>query len=108
MAMDKHQHKHKHHAFIMEGMLYTYGCNVFGQLGHGDLEFRTTPEKLKFLTNVKSFYIGLNFTVVIKTDGSCFGFGSNDRGQLGHVDLECCSVPIPISQKTYLKHAMDL
>lgn len=35
-------------ALTNQGVMFTWGFNVYGQLGHGDYETRYTPEMLQY------------------------------------------------------------
>lgn len=46
-------------------MLYTWGPNVFGQLGHGDFDSRALPSKINNLKrkNITSVKLGNDFLI---------------------------------------------
>ena len=72
-----------------ENKLYTFGSNSGGQLGHGDMHYRTTPERVYVLGHIPiiSVAAGHTHSVVIDSQGHVYTFGSNDFGKLGHGDF---------------------
>lgn len=65
-----------------DGSLWTWGNNVYGQLGNGTKENSFTP--VKVLEDVASVSLSSGYTMAIKTDGSLWGWGDNSSGQLGN------------------------
>ncbi|VDM21894.1 unnamed protein product [Hydatigera taeniaeformis] len=75
------------------GAVFSKGIGTRGQLGHGDLESRTTPELIAALTPVTVVAIAcgnwhsvrmLTLTLLELTDtGDIYAWGSNEFGQLG-------------------------
>ena len=85
-------------AEIKNGELYTWGNNIFGQLGLGDSlpkmgVFKVNPE-----TDWKQISAGANHALAIKTDGTLWAWGANQSGQLGTGDLSKRNSPTQISQ----------
>ena len=74
------------HTFILEndGTLWGTGLNIYGQLGLGDTNSRTTFTVITTNTNdIKSVYCGNNHTFILKNDGTLWGTGYNGNGELG-------------------------
>jgi alpha-tubulin suppressor-like RCC1 family protein len=70
----------------VDGSLWCWGSNRFGQLGTGDTEPRLTPTEVApdiLGTNVAAAYAGGAHTCAVKTDGSVWCWGNNQYGQLG-------------------------
>jgi alpha-tubulin suppressor-like RCC1 family protein len=70
----------------VDGSLWCWGSNRFGQLGTGDTDARLTPVQVApdvLGTNVAAAYSGGAHTCAVKTDGSVYCWGSNQYGQLG-------------------------
>lgn len=68
----------------VDGSLWCWGSNRFGQLGTGDTDPRLTPVQVAALGNdVAAAYSGGAHTCAVKTDGSVWCWGSNQYGQLG-------------------------
>ncbi|XP_026528407.1 E3 ISG15--protein ligase HERC5-like [Notechis scutatus] len=68
------------------GTVYSWGKNMFGQLGLGDTEDRYIPTNVKALEQKKTVFIscGGEHTAVLSKDGLVCTFGSGCYGQLGH------------------------
>ena len=69
----------------MDGSLWTWGANNFGQLGTGDNENSLTPVRVGTFSDWTHVSAGSNFTVGIRSSGQAgkaFVWGSNDLGQL--------------------------
>ena len=71
-----------------ENKLYTFGSNSGGQLGHGDMLYRNTPERVYVLSHIPiiSVAAGHTHSVAIDSQGHVYTFGSNEFGKLGHGD----------------------
>lgn len=75
-----------------DGTAYGWGSNLFGQLGVNSQISSTTPVQVlagacsgcgTYLTGVATIASGLDFTIIIRTDGTTYGWGDNANGQLG-------------------------
>ncbi|MEX1135589.1 MAG: hypothetical protein WEB89_01720, partial [Balneolales bacterium] len=73
-----------------DGTVFTFGSNLFGQLGHGDEDDRTVPTRIDsdILEGqiIKAIDIGRQHSILLASDGSVFTFGISNGGQLGHGD----------------------
>ena len=67
------------------GLIYAEGSNLYGQLGVGDTNDRTTFTSMPLPTNKtpKMHACGRDHTIVLMTDGTLYGTGYNAQGQLG-------------------------
>ena len=77
------------------GMLYSWGRNQSGQLGHSDGEELVREARLT-LTEVRAMACGDQFALAARTDGMVVAWGANESGQLGMVpgrDSEPTLVP---------------
>ena len=64
--------------------LWTWGDNVYGQLGDNTITDRSSPvQTIAGGTNWKSVGCGYYHTAAIKTDGTLWSWGRNTYGQLG-------------------------
>ncbi|GAB5372920.1 hypothetical protein AAMO2058_001705600 [Amorphochlora amoebiformis] len=84
-----------HNAFLTEdGNVYTWGCNFYGQLGHGDNTNRSMPTYTAGLTNAEITEIccGLDYTVAL-SQNAIFTWGCGRKGVLGHGDEKNRTVP---------------
>ncbi|KAL5966882.1 RCC1 domain-containing protein 1 [Taenia solium] len=71
------------------GAVFSKGIGTRGQLGHGDLETRMTPELIAALTpvTVTAIACGSWHSVCLTDTGDIYTWGSNEFGQLGHPSL---------------------
>ncbi|VDD78797.1 unnamed protein product, partial [Mesocestoides corti] len=71
------------------GVIFSKGIGTRGQLGHGDLESRSTPEAIEALRPVTSTAIACGFlhSACLTDTGDVYTWGSNEFGQLGYTSL---------------------
>ena len=73
------------------GVLYSFGSNNFGQLGHGDKEKRTYPTAVKFFIDMKKrveqISCGYKHSAC-KCNNKIYTWGCNSCGQLGTGNLK--------------------
>jgi len=81
-----------HNCLLTEnGDVYTWGCNFFGQLGHGDNKDRNEPTfvqnilEAKAQVEISEIACGSDFTVAL-SHTCVFSWGSGKKGALGHGD----------------------
>jgi alpha-tubulin suppressor-like RCC1 family protein len=76
------------HSFIVDSNdnIWTFGNNIFGQLGLGDIEDRHTLTLLSI--KIKQIACGGFHTVIISLHDDVWVFGNNQYGQLGLGDNE--------------------
>lgn len=97
-----------HNAVYADNQLYTFGWNIYGQLGHGDIQAIETPKVVEFFNNkcVRQIALGHAHTLVLCANNlATFGstlyvFGCNLFGQLGlgqyeHSNQKYCKSSIP-------------
>ena len=70
-------------ALKADGSLWTWGDNVFGQLGTGAVPSSYFPIPTGTDKDWLAISAGGSHTVALKNDGSLWAWGSNDSGQLG-------------------------
>jgi len=85
-------------ALTSQGALLTWGCNLYGQLGHGpDCKDAKGPTYVEDLLKaqgdgaeifVDSIACGSNFTACLTEDGKLYTWGCGDHGALGHNDTK--------------------
>ena len=71
-------------ALKIDGSLWTWGQNNYGQLGDGTITNRSTPVRVGMDHNWATVSAGNWHTIALKTDGSLWAWGDNSRGQLGN------------------------
>lgn len=71
---------------LQSGICYSWGLNMYGQLGLGHTNDVDSPQKITLLPldiiKIGSYSCSLYSTAISKF-GKCYMWGSNDRGQLG-------------------------
>ncbi|XP_055529241.1 uncharacterized protein LOC129721107 [Wyeomyia smithii] len=79
-----------HNAVVADGLLYTWGWGIFGQLGHGSVADFPEPKVVDFFRkkNIQQISLGHAHTLVLckrnsNTKNVLYVFGSNHYGQLG-------------------------
>ncbi|XP_058464342.1 uncharacterized protein LOC131438361 [Malaya genurostris] len=80
-----------HNAVVANGLLYTWGWGIFGQLGHGTVADCPLPRVVEFFRkkNVQQISLGHAHTLVLckattnNSNNVLYVFGSNHYGQLG-------------------------
>lgn len=82
-------------AITKDGGLYTWGSDVYEQLGNGSANSRKIiPTKI--MDNVVSVSLGSHSGAAITKDGSLYTWGGNWNGQLGDGTREDKSIPVKI------------
>ena len=67
----------------VNGNVYTWGQNAYGQLGLGDKETQFNPTLVSGLNNIREIEIGKTNAIVRDGNGKMYITGSNIYGQLG-------------------------
>lgn len=70
-------------AVDVDGNVWTWGGNNFGQLGDGSYYSRSIPSKVEGLSGFKSVSCGANHVLALKEDGTVWAWGLNMHRQLG-------------------------
>jgi alpha-tubulin suppressor-like RCC1 family protein len=80
------------------GAVYTWGCGVDGQCGHGDFRDVPRPRVVAALAGitVASVHCGHNFTIAVSDTGEVYAWGNNTYGQLGNGGSGKSAVPVRI------------
>ncbi|CAI5703247.1 unnamed protein product [Peronospora effusa] len=85
-----------HHTAIVtvDGAVYTFGRNDYGQLGLGHKLHMFRPTVVKSLSRMRITQVacGCYHTLALSDDGKVFPFGRNNHGQLGlETSVDCLS-----------------
>ncbi|KAG8071013.1 hypothetical protein GUJ93_ZPchr0006g45541 [Zizania palustris] len=86
----------EHTAAVTEdGDLYGWGWGRYGNLGLGDRNDRSVPEKVSSVEGEKMVLVacGWRHTMTVSASGSLYTYGWSKYGQLGHGDFEDHLVP---------------
>lgn len=72
-------------ALCADGSVWTWGYNLFGQLGDGTTTERNTPAPVPGLSNMSAIaqQNGFGHTLAVRNDGTLWAWGYNLKGQLG-------------------------
>ncbi|MBV9110706.1 MAG: Ig-like domain-containing protein [Gemmatimonadetes bacterium] len=84
-------------ALTVDGTAWCWGFNMFGQLGDGTTQKRSTPAPVAGTVRFSSIAVGSNSACGIATDGAAWCWGGNDAGQLGDGTTTDRRVPGPVS-----------
>ena len=82
-------------AITVDGCLYMWGDNYYGELGNGTNK-NHIKLPIKIMDNVASVSLGYHHSAAITTDGSLYMWGYNGQGQLGNGTYNDSNVPIKI------------
>ena len=80
--------------------LWVFGNNGNGQLGLGDIFYRSSPVQLTALGNVSQVDFGENYGLAIKADGTLWAWGANSFGSLGDNSPSPRSSPVQVGTGT--------
>jgi len=94
-------------AVSKDGRAFTWGRNFEGQLGTGPTpNSRNVPGEVTGLNCAAKAAAGLNFTWIVRWDGTVRSFGDNQRGQLGDGTTVNRNVPtVPDTPPARVFHA---
>ena len=79
-----------------DGTFWSWGRNSSGELGLGNVVYRSSPVQVGALTNWSQPQGGLACSAAIKTDGTLWTWGSGDTGTLGHNNTIYRSSPVQV------------
>ena len=80
--------------------LWSWGYNLYGQLGVGDVTHRSSPVQVGTLTTWSGVSGGGFHSLALKTDGTLWSWGYNLYGQLGLGDTTYRSSPVQVGSLT--------
>lgn len=67
-----------------DGTLWSWGNNMFGQLGNGTFTNTNTPGQIGSANDWKEVYCRYSTVIAIKNDGTLWSWGDNSSGKLGN------------------------
>jgi alpha-tubulin suppressor-like RCC1 family protein len=70
-------------AIKLDGTLWAWGSNTYGQLGNGTNTDNTVPTQIGTDTNWSMISAGENHSLALKSDGTMWAWGHNAYGQVG-------------------------
>lgn len=83
-----------------DGLAWSVGWNVFGQLGDGTNTNQISAVQVINLTGVTAVAANANTSLFIKNDGTAWGCGMNFSGQIGDGTSSSQSTPVQVSGLT--------
>ena len=87
-------------AIKIDGTLWAWGRNDYGQLGDGTLINKNTPTQIGTDTNWSSVAIGFYHSIAKKTTNTLWAWGYNASGRLGDGTIVNKSVPTQVGTAT--------
>lgn len=86
-------------AVDVNGDLYLWGDNSFGQLGNGTFTDELSPY-ISSMSNVSDVSCGDQHTVIVTQSGEVYSWGQNSNGQLGQGNLNHATFPFQVTGLT--------
>lgn len=80
-----------------DGSVWTWGANVYGQLGDGTTTQRTTPAQVLPLSNIVAVAAGAEHTLALESNGTVWAWGRNNNGQVGDGTITNRLVPTAVA-----------
>src|SRR3989344_7326399 len=87
-------------AIKTDGTLWSWGSNIYGQLGQNDIASRSSPAVVGALTDWAKINAGGVHALAIKTDGTLWAWGINSFGGLGDTSIVSRSSPVQVGALT--------
>ena len=82
------------HALAADGSVYSWGYNLYGQLGVNNTTNSSYPVKMQKVSNIIQISGGANHVSMLDADGSVWNVGYNGNGQFGINNTASASLPI--------------
>ncbi|MBI4699921.1 MAG: hypothetical protein HY744_01940, partial [Deltaproteobacteria bacterium] len=80
-----------------DGTLWCWGYNVYGQLGDGTTQSKSSPVQVSALgTSALAVAGGVYHTCAVKADGTLWCWGDNGYGQLGDGTTQSKTLPVQV------------
>lgn len=79
------------------GNVFSWGSNIYGQLGTGNTTSMNSPVKVNLNYPIKDLAAGNGFSLALRSNGLVYTWGVNSSGQLGLGTLENTSTPLQVS-----------
>ena len=83
-----------------DGTLWSWGYDGYGQSGHNDTVYRSSPMQIGTDTTWAQGTTGYRCSYAVKTDGTLWSWGNNESGELGINDRTKRSSPTQIGSGT--------
>jgi YD repeat-containing protein len=79
-----------------DGTVWTWGYNLYGQLGDATFSGSSSPVQVHGLDQVKLFAARDYHDLAVKQDGSAWAWGSGTNGELGDNQTANSDVPVQV------------
>ena len=87
-----------HTAIVTDsGSAYTWGYNLYGQLGNGTTVDAHTPVQVQTSDTLVDIGAGGNHNLAVTDSGGAVGWGLGNNGQLGNGTTTSSSIPVPVN-----------
>jgi alpha-tubulin suppressor-like RCC1 family protein len=83
-------------ALKSDGTVWSWGNNIFGQVGNGTTNDASTPVQTSGLSSVVALGGRGYHTLAVEADGSVWGWGWNSAGELGDGTSNPTAVPVKV------------
>jgi alpha-tubulin suppressor-like RCC1 family protein len=80
-----------------DGTVWTWGFNMYGQLGNGTNTNSNVPVQVTTLAGIVAVAGGHGHSLALKNDGTVWDWGYNNFGQLGNGNNTDSNIPIEVS-----------
>jgi len=84
-------------AVRVDGTVWAWGYNAFGQLGNGTTTNSSVPVQVPGIVSATGVAAGAMHSVLLRSDGSVWTWGLNGSGQLGNGTTTNSSSPIQVA-----------
>lgn len=88
-------------ALDQDGTVYTWGKNLYGQLGTGKTNIHLSPVKVAGLTEITAIGGGTESSMAFRNVQKVYVWGNNDNGQLGNNSKVDSKVPTLVEMPGY-------
>ncbi len=98
-----------HFMAISNDFVYSWGCNLYGQLGNGNNENNLNSQKptiIPNLTNIAQVSSGFRHSLALSNNGEVFAWGHNGLGELGLGELELILTPTKLNNIPKMKQVI--
>jgi len=83
-------------ALKSDGTVWTWGANMFGQLGNGSTNAASTPVQANGLSSIKALGGRGYHTLAVDSGGAIWGWGWNAAGELGNGTSNFTTIPLMV------------
>ena len=90
-------------ALTINGILYSWGSNCYGQLGLGNFDDQYLPQQISLQESIISISCGPSHTCILTKNGKLYGWGCNNLGQLGLGNNFTINIPTEIILCEFVK-----